>query len=389
MNRKRALIGAVLLLLAGVGALVYWGQQLRRGTELYYSGTIEAVQSNLAFQVGGRVQSVTADEGRAAVAGEVLAVLDHRELGALRDQAAANLVRAEQGLRQLETVLAVNRHVLPAEVERAGAAVDALRAQVQAAESGLRSQDVERARLAAESTRVALDNARRDKQRYDELFSRGVVAERVRDTYSLQFETALREHQRALEAYAQAREGFRREDIDAARARLAEGEAALRLARSNLQKIEASESDVEAARAQVAAAAAALRVAEVQLDHAVLKAPYAGIILSRGVEPGEVVAPNQEVLSIADLSTVDLKVFVEETEIGRVRPGQAVEVRIDTFPDKRYAGRVAYVSPQAEFTPKIIQTQKERVKLVFLVKIHVPNPDHELKPGMPADAWFR
>jgi len=383
------LIGAVLLLLAGVGALVYWGQQLRRGTELYYSGTIEAVQSNLAFQVGGRVQSVTIDEGQAAVAGEVLAVLDHRELGALRDQAAANLVRAEQGLRQLETVLAVNRHVLPAEVERAGAAVDALRAQVQAAESGLRSQDVERARLAAESTRVALDNARRDKQRYDELFSRGVVAERVRDTYTLQFETALREHQRALEAYAQAREGSRREDIDAARARLAEGEAALRLARSNLQKIEASESDVDAARAQAAAAAAALRVAELQLDHAVLKAPYAGIILSRGVEPGEVVAPNQEVLSIADLSTVDLKVFVEETEIGRVRPGQAVEVRIDTFPDKRYAGRVAYVSPQAEFTPKIIQTQKERVKLVFLVKIHVPNPDHELKPGMPADAWFR
>lgn len=389
MNRKRALIGAGLLLLAGVGALVYWGQQLRRGTELYYSGTIEAVQSNLAFQVAGRVQSVMADEGRAAVADEVLAVLDQRELGALRDQAAANLVRAEQGLRQLETVLAVNRRVLPAEVERAGAAVDALRAQVQAAESGLRSQDVERARLAAESTRVALDNARRDKQRYDELFSRGVVAERVRDTYSLQFETALREHQRALEAYAQAREGVRREDIDAARARLAEGEATLRLARSNLQKIEASESDVEAARAQAAATAAALRVAEVQLDHAVLKAPYAGIILSRGVEPGEVVAPNQDVLSIADLSAVDLKVFVEETEIGRVRPGQAVEVRIDTFPDKRYTGRVAYVSPQAEFTPKIIQTQKERVKLVFLVKIHVSNPDHELKPGMPADAWFR
>lgn len=389
MNRKRALIGAGLLLLAGVGALVYWGQQLRRGTELYYSGTIEAVQSNLAFQVAGRVQSVMADEGRAVVADEVLAVLDQRELGALRDQAAANLVRAEQGLRQLETVLAVNRRVLPAEVERAGAAVDALRAQVQAAESGLRSQDVERARLAAESTRVALDNARRDKQRYDELFSRGVVAERVRDTYSLQFETALREHQRALEAYAQAREGVRREDIDAARARLAEGEATLRLARSNLQKIEASESDVEAARAQAAATAAALRVAEVQLDHAVLKAPYAGIILSRGVEPGEVVAPNQDVLSIADLSAVDLKVFVEETEIGRVRPGQAVEVRIDTFPDKRYTGRVAYVSPQAEFTPKIIQTQKERVKLVFLVKIHVSNPDHELKPGMPADAWFR
>jgi HlyD family secretion protein len=95
------------------------------------------------------------------------------------------------------------------------------------------------------------------------------------------------------------------------------------------------------------------------------------------------------VLSIADLSTVDLKVFVAETEIGRIAPGQAALVKIDTFPEKTYAGRVAYISPQAEFTPKIIQTHKERVKLVYLVKISVPNPDLELKSGMPADAWFR
>ncbi len=389
MNRKRAIAAGGVLLLAGVAALVTWGQHSRRSAELSYSGTIEAVQSNLAFQVGGRVQEVLVDEGQAARAGQLLAVLDRSELAAQRDQAASNLARAEQGVRQLETVLEVNRQVLPAEVDRAAAAADALRAQLQAAESGLRSQDVERARLAAEATRAALDNARRDKQRYDELFSRGVVAERSRDAFTLQFETALREHQRALEAYAQAREGFRREEVAAARSRLAEGEAALRLARSNLRKIEAAERDVEAARAQAAAAAAALRVAEVQLDHAELRAPYAGIILSRGVEPGEVVASSQEVLSIADLSSVDLKVFVEETGIGRVRPGQDVEVRIDTFPGKRYAGRVAYVSPQAEFTPKIIQTRKERVKLVFLVKIRVANPERELKPGMPADAWFR
>jgi HlyD family secretion protein len=146
---------------------------------------------------------------------------------------------------------------------------------------------------------------------------------------------------------------------------------------------------VQAARAQVAAARAALDVAEIQLSHTELKAPYAGIVLSRNVEPGEVVAPNQEVLSIADLSTVDLKVFVGETEIGRIAPGQPVEVKIDTFPDKIYAGRVAYISPQAEFTPKIIQTHKERVKLVYLVKVSVPNPSFELKSGMPADAWFR
>jgi HlyD family secretion protein len=86
---------------------------------------------------------------------------------------------------------------------------------------------------------------------------------------------------------------------------------------------------------------------------------------------------------------VDLKVFVSETEIGEVKPGQAVEVKIDTFPSKTYAGTVTYISPEGEFTPKIIQTHKERVKLVYLVKITIANPDLELKPGMPADAWFK
>jgi len=389
VTRKRVILIGFLALLLGVGTLVFWGQYRRRGAELYYSGTIEATPSNLAFQVSGRVQEVLTDEGRSVEKAQVLAVLDRREFVALRDQAQANLQRAEQSLRQLETGLEVSRKVLPAEVDRAAAAVKALQAQLAEAEFGYRSQEVERARLAAESARVTLDNTRKDKQRYDELYQKGVVAEKARDTFQVQFETALREHQRALEAYHMAREGYRREEIDTARSRLAEGQAALRLAQSNLQKIEAAEQEVQAARAQVAAARAALAVAEIQLDHTELKSPYAGIVLSRNLEPGEVVTPNQEVLSIADLSTVDLKVFVEETEIGRIVPGQPVDVKIDTFPDKAYAGRVAYISPQAEFTPKIIQTHKERVKLVYLVKVSVPNPNYELKSGMPADAWFR
>jgi len=378
-----------LVLLSGVGAVVWWGQSSRRGAELYYSGTIEATSSNLAFQVGGRVQEILTDEGQSVDAGAVLAVLDRREYVALRDQARANLQRAGQNLLQLETVLEINRNVLPAEVDRAAAAVKALQAQSAEAESGYRVQEVERARLAADAARVTLENARKDKDRYDELFRKGVVAEKSRDSFKVQYEIALKEHQRAVEAYQMAREGFRREEVDTARSRLAEGQAALRLAQSNLKKIEAAEQDVEAARAQVAAAQAALDVAEIQLDHTRVRAPYGGIILSRNVEPGEVVTPSQEVLSIADLSTVDLKVFVAETEIGRIAPGQPVAVKIDTFPDKVYDGRVAYISPQAEFTPKIIQTHKERVKLVFLVKVSVPNPHFELKSGMPADAWFR
>ena len=156
-----------------------------------------------------------------------------------------------------------------------------------------------------------------------------------------------------------------------------------------MKRIEVAERDVDAARAAVDAARAALDLAEIQLGYTELRAPFDGIIVSRNIEPGEVVSPGQEVFSISNLSEVDLKVFVPETEIGKVKPGQAVTVKIDTFPDKTYRGWVAFVSPEGEFTPKIIQTHKERVKLVFLVKITIPNPQLELKTGMPADAWFR
>ncbi len=387
--RKRLILGLFLVLLLGVGGLVTWGQFSRRSTELYYSGTIDATPSNLAFQVTGRVQEVLTDEGRMVAAGQVMAVLDRREFVALRDQAQANLNYAEQNLRQLETGLEVSRKVLPAEVDQAEAAVRALKAQLTQEETGNRSQEIARARLAAEATQVTLDNARKDKARYDELFAKGVVAEKTRDAADVGFQTALKEHERAVQAYLLSKEGSRPEEIDTARSRLAEGQAALRLSQSNLQKIQAAEQEVEAARAQVASAKAALSVAEIQLARTELHAPFAGIVLSRNVEPGEVVSPSQEVFSMADLSRVDLKVFVGETEIGKIKPDQPVDVKTDTFPDKTYTGRVAFISPQAEFTPKIIQTHKERVKLVYLVKVSIPNPDLELKSGMPADAWFR
>ena len=112
------------------------------------------------------------------------------------------------------------------------------------------------------------------------------------------------------------------------------------------------------------------------------------MVISRNIEPGETVNVGREVITISDLSRVDLKIFVDETQIGKVKPGQKAEVKVDTFPDKVFAGFVSFISPEGEFTPKIIQTKKERVKLVYLVKISIANPA-ELKAGMPADALLR
>ena len=142
-------------------------------------------------------------------------------------------------------------------------------------------------------------------------------------------------------------------------------------------------------RSQVQSLKAALDLTDIQLKRTRLTAPYDGVIISRNVEPGYVVSPTRQVFTLSDLSKVKLKIFVGETEIGTVKPGQNVDVKVDTFPDKVYKGLVSYISPEGEFTPKIIQTHKERVKLVYLVHVTIPNPKHELKTGMPADAWLR
>jgi len=387
--KKRVILGAFLVLLVGVGALVFWGQYRRRSAELYYSGTLDAVSSDIGFQVSGRVSRVLVDEGQAVRSRQTMAILDPDDFLARKDQAGADLRRLESNRERLEVELAVNRKVLPAEVERAEASVNALSANLRALESGYRTQDVEKARLAVEAAAANLDLAQKEKQRYVRLFSGKAVSESAMDIATLRFETALKEHLRARESLKQAEEGFRVEEIEAARSRLAEGQAMLKLARINLAKIEALGKEVKAADAQVEAARTVLRLAEVQLKYAELTAPFDGIVISRNIEPGEVVTPGQEVFSVADLSRVDLKVFVDETEIGKIRLGQKADVKVDTFPDRVFSGTVTYISPQAEFTPKIIQTHKERVKLVFMVKLSIPNPNFELKPGTPADAWFR
>ena len=335
--KKRVIIIVFVVLLLGVGGLVYYGQWKNASQELYYSGTIESTNSELAFQVAGRVLQVLVDEGQAVKKDQVLAILDTSDYQANVDQARANLIRTEKSLKQMKTVLAISRKTLPADVTRGEAGVS--------------------------SARDIMLEAKKNKERYDQLYERRVVSQKEWESVKLNYDTA--------------------------RARHADAEAVLNQAQSNLRKIEVTEREVEAAEAQSQSSRAALDYAEIQLKRTRLTAPYDGIIISRNVEPGFVVAPTRQVFTLSDLSTVKLKIFVGETEVGKVKPGQKVDVKVDTFPQKVYKGFVSYISPEGEFTPKIIQTRKERVKLVYLVQITIPNPEHELKTGMPADAWLR
>lgn len=335
--KKRIILIIFIVLLLGVGGYVYYGQWKNKNSEIYYSGVIEARDAKLAFQANGRVTVVHVKEGQAVTKDQVLAELDASELQTRHDQAAASLDRAIKGQQQFETLLNVYKSTLPDDVVRAEANVL--------------------------SARKVMEDTRKNKERYDALYQRRVIAQKEWDTVRLNYETAS--------------------------SRLMEGEAILHQAKSNLQKIEITRKDIEAAKAQVQFAEAVREQATIQTAYAKLHAPFDGVITSRNIEPGEVVSPSREVFNLANLSNVDLKIFVEETAIGKVKPGQAVDVRIDTFPNRNFKGTVSFVSPEGEFTPKIIQTQKERVKLVYLVKVSIPNPGYELKTGMPADASLK
>jgi len=335
--KKRVILIIFIVLLLGVGGYVYYGQWQNQHRELYYSGVIEAKDAKLAFQTSGRVTVVHVKEGQAVTKDQVLAELDASELQTRNDQAEASLERAIKGQQQLETLLNVYKSTLPADVVRAEANVS--------------------------GARKIMEDAKKNKERYDALYERRVVAQKEWDAVRLNYDTAS--------------------------SRLTEGEAILDQAKSNLQKLEMTRKDIEAARAQVQLSRSLREQAAIQTAYAKLHAPFDGVITSRNIEPGEVVSPSREVFNLANLSHVDLKIFVEETAIGKVKPGQAVDVKIDTFPNRIFKGTVSFVSPEGEFTPKIIQTQKERVKLVYLVKVSIPNPGYELKTGMPADAWLK
>ena len=387
--KKRVIIIIFVVLLLGVSLLVYFGQRSAHLRELYYSGTIEAIKAELSFQISGRVTAVLVDEGQSVEKDQFLAELDQSEFRARYNQALAALDRSKKNLQRMELVLEISRNTLPVEVVRAEAGVDALQSKLNELEAGYRKQDIEQAKLAFLASEVTMEEAQKDKERHDRLFREGIISEKERDVIDLRYEKAFKEYERAKEGYELLREGFRVESIQTAKARLAEGKAILQQSKSNLKKIEVAEKDVDAAGAQVKAAQASLELAGTQLKYTQLRAPSKGIITSRNVEPGEVVLPGRQVLSISDLSSVDLKIFVNETEIGKVKPSQKVEVKVDSFPHKIFWGMVSFISPEGEFTPKIIQTHKERVKLVYLVKVSIPNPDLELKSGMPADAWLR
>ncbi len=235
-----------------------------------------------------------------------------------------------------------------------------------------------------------------DFRRVKALFERKTISVEDFDASRTAADVAVEKHRQAVEQLHLVQEGFRKQQIDQARAAAAQAKAQYELVLAGPRK-----EDIDQGRARVEQARAALRLAEIQLGYATVVVPKLGmapsknaktekyVVLSKNIEPGEYVAPGTPVVTIGDLENVWLRAYIAEEDLGAVKVGQRAWITTDGFKGKtrdRYEGRVSFVAQEAEFTPKNVQTQKERVKLVYRIKIDIKNIGMELKPGMPADA---
>jgi HlyD family secretion protein len=286
------------------------------------TGTIEATQIDIRSEVGGQILKLNADEGNRVQPGDILAAIDHEKLD-------YELKNAQGKVRELDARLSLLK-------------------------TGFRPEEVQKAKEALLEAEIQLQDAQRENTRIQRLYQDKVVADNIKDTAETAYKSALKRYERAKQDYEIFKDGYRSEDIA----------AALALKES---------------------ATAAVNLIERKVRDATIQSPARGIISERYVEPGELVSPGSILFSIIDLQDIWIMAYVSEKNLGKIKVGQAGAVSVDSFPGRQFPGTVIHISPEAEFTPKNIQTKEERVKLVYGVKVQIKNDEELLKPGMPAD----
>ena len=287
------------------------------------SGTIEATNITISSKTAGNILTINFPEGAKVNAGDTIIIIDHELLGIQLQQAIAGKDAAEA---QLNLMLA-----------------------------GARVEDINQAEQNLNQAKVNYQTAERDKVRMQSLYNSNSITKKQYEDAVARYDLMSAQYKAAQENFNKVQKIFRKEEIDQARANFNKANAGVELLKKNIRDC-------------------------------YVTSPINGFITKSFVERGESVTPMSSLFKLSDLDDVKLVIYVSTEELSYVKLGQEAEVTIDAFKDKVYKGNVTYISPEAEFTPKNIQTKDERTKLVFAVKITIPNKDYELKSGMLADA---
>jgi HlyD family secretion protein len=375
---------AILIGSTAFAACSWWRSGARESLKLY--GNIELTRVDMAFKIPGKLARLDVDEGDVVRQGMVLASLDKVQLESQRNRDQAALVAADSQIPQLQTSIERQKATLAGETELRKAQLAQAEAILQQLLAGSRPQEIEQARAFVEESRSQHQQARQDWERAQVLYKSDDISTAQFDQYRSRFEATAAALKQAEQRLALVIEGPRKEEIEAARAQVAQARANLQLTEASGLELKRMQQELETRRAQVDQARAQVAVIDAQLADSVALAPVNGVVLVKSAEAGEVLAAGTTFLSIGEMDHPWLRAYIGEQDLGRVKLGAKAKITTDSFPGKAYWGRVTFISSEAEFTPKQIQTPEERVKLVYRVKIEVENPQQELKLNMPVEA---
>ena len=355
-NRAKIIIITLLVIIAGAATLVGWwffGRVVPLPDGLIQAnGRIEGDHYIVAGKVSERIIKLGAREGDSVKKGQIMAQLDDAQMNAKVTQAKAAVEASKTRFSAAQIKLEILKKDVPLKIDTAKADVSHAKAQLVAAKAGARQ-------------------AGRDAARMKTLLKEGAVEKHRSEEADLAWTAKRSELVIAQEALKQTQN------------RLAE-------AKLGWAQIKAMEDEVRGCKAQVARAEAVIAEVCSLLDDLTIHAPATGVITTRIVNSGEVVAAGSPMFDIVDLDRLYLKVYIPEKVIGKVRLGLSARIYTDAFPDKPFPAKIRYIASQAEFTPKEVQTPDERVKLVYAVRLYLDsNPEHRLTPGLPADAVIR
>jgi membrane fusion protein YbhG len=442
-SRMRFIPLVIILIVAALG--VYWltTRAAEQDQGLKASGTIEATDVSLSPEIGGRVIDVMATDGDAVTKDQALVQLDDTLLQAQLKQVEANVqalqaqqraAQAQQRVAQAQQQAAqANYDLLKSgplaeqiqaaqeAVNTAQANVSAVQAQYSQLRNGAQAADI----AAAESAAAAAEVQRKLAQdRYDKVTTCVTITkpDGSKNKICPGLGTPEEEARAALNAANQAadaanaridqlKRGATQDELNGAWAKVTATKAQQAMAQAQLEQVQmgtrteqlaAAQAQIDAAKAQVdgagaqydgagaqiEAAQAQAAALQVQIDKLTLRSPLSGTVLKRNIEPGEVVAPGAALMTLGDTSNLYLTVYVPEDRYGQIMMGQPVVVKVDSFPNDKFAAKVTRIADQAEFTPRNVQTAEGRATTVFAVKLAVENADGRLKPGMPADVYF-
>ena len=378
----------LLLLAAGGGGVWYWqsgGFQKENG-RILVSGNLELTQVDLSFKVPGRLVELPIREGQWVKKGDRIARLDRAQLEQQRARDLASIAGAQSSYQQLQTAIEYQKATLETDIAARQAELNQAQARLDELLAGSRQQEVQQAQALVTDAKAAHDMAQKDWDRAQTLYKNEDISTSQYDQARMRLDSTSAQLRQTEERLGMIKEGPRKEEIAGARAQVARAQALLRSAEASRIELRRKEEELTARRAEIDRTRAQAGMTQAQLDDTTIVAPIDGVVLVKPAEAGEVIAAGTTVASLGDLDHPWLRAYIDERHLGQIKLGAMVKLSTDSFPGKVYEGRISYIAPEAEFTPKQIQTKEERVKLVYRIKIEVANPNHELKNNMPIDA---